>query len=146
FNARTGRVAHEATYYISSDDYYDSENYASRLVNGELVIYTPLYLNGIDTREPMRWPLVRRWVRESSEDASVSRGRPLFQARDIYRPVAPTVEPVVHSVSVCPLGSTRPGDELDCTTRAFVGPPRREFFVSTSDIYLWVTPGWDDQR
>ncbi|MCR6645334.1 MAG: beta-propeller domain-containing protein [Terricaulis sp.] len=37
-----GRFTREATYYLSSDDYYDTENYATRLVGGNLVIYTPL--------------------------------------------------------------------------------------------------------
>ena len=36
----------QATFYISSNDYYSGSNYASRMINGKLVIHTPIY----------RWP------------------------------------------------------------------------------------------
>ncbi|MBY0565375.1 MAG: beta-propeller domain-containing protein [Hyphomonadaceae bacterium] len=143
----TGALTREATYYISSNDYYDPENYSTRLVNGNLVIYTPLNLMSVNPDQPMRWPLVRRWLRDGDHRAVTSAGLRLFDARDIYKPITPTRTPMIHSVSVCPLGDVRSGDELDCSTTAFVGPPRREFFVSTSDIYLWVTPNrWGDPQ
>lgn len=139
-----GHVARETTYYISSNDYYDVENYATRLVNGNLVIYTPLDLTNINVNAPIRWPLIRRWVRDGERQAVTTRGRPLFDAHDIYKPVQRTMSPMVHSVSVCPLGGPGSGDELECRTTAFVGQTQREFFVSTQDIYLWVTPGYGD--
>lgn len=140
----SGALTREATYYISSNDYYDIENYATRLVNGNLVIYTPLDVAYVNVDAPVRWPLVRRWLRDDERNAVTTPGRPLFDARDIYKPVQRTLAPLVHSVSVCPLGSARAGDELECHTTAFVGASQREFFVSTSDIYLWVTPSWRD--
>lgn len=139
-----GQLTREATYYISSNDYYDIENYATRLVNGNLVIYTPLDLSYVDPRRPMQYPLVRRWIRDGDTRAVTTRGRPLFDAQDIYRPIRSLRAPMVHSVSVCPLGDLRSGDEFECRTTAFVGPSQREFFVSTADIYLWTTPNqWD---
>ncbi|PZO55148.1 MAG: hypothetical protein DCF16_03745 [Alphaproteobacteria bacterium] len=140
-----GQLTREATYYISSNDYYDVENYATRLVNGNLVIYTPLDLSSINAMRPVQWPLVRRWIRDGDNRAVTTAGRPLFDAQDIYKPVQSLHQPTVHSVSVCPLGDVRAGDEFECRTTAFVGGGEREFFVSTSDIYLWVTPEpWDD--
>ena len=140
-----GQLTRETTYYISSNDYYDTENYSTRLVNGNLVIYTPLDLTYVNTSASMRWPLVRRWLRDGDRRAVTTSGRRLFDARDIYKPIQPTRAPMVHSVSVCPLGGEGRGDELDCRTTAFIGPGQREFFVSTSDIYLWVTPNpWRD--
>jgi hypothetical protein len=140
-----GHLTRETTYYISSNDYYDTENYSTRLVNGNLVIYTPLDLTYVNTSAAMSWPLVRRWLRDGDRRAVTTAGRRLFDAQDIYKPVQMTRAPMVHSVSVCPLGEPRSGDELDCRTTAFVGPGQREFFVSTSDIYLWVTPNpWRD--
>lgn len=144
-NTDTGALTRETAYYISSNDYYDTENYATRLVNGNLVIYTPLDVSRINTSSPMRWPLIRRWLRDDQRNAVLSEGTRLFDAQDIYKPVQRTYSPFVHSVSVCPLGDLRSGDELDCRTTAFVGQTQREFFVSTSDIYLWVTPGWQDR-
>jgi hypothetical protein len=45
---------------------------------------------------------------------------------------------------VCPLGSPRAGDELECRSTAIVGPERREFYVSNDHIYLWLFPGDGD--
>lgn len=140
---RDGRFTREAVYFLSSDDYYDVENYATRLVNGNLVIYTPLAVGEIATGERARWPLLRRWLREGERSAVTSAGRTLYGARDIYRPVQATFEPVVHTISVCPLGVARAGDELDCRSTAVVAPPGREFYVSTSHIYLWTWPEYN---
>lgn len=140
-----GQLTREATYYISSNDYYDIENYATRLVNGNLVIYTPLDISNVNPRVAMRWPVVRRWVRDGDRRAVTTEGRSLFDGNDIYRPVQRVFQPMVHSVSVCPLGDLSAGDELECRTTAFVGGGQREFFVSTTDIFLWVTPSqWDN--
>jgi hypothetical protein len=141
----SGALNRETAFYISSNDYYDTENYATRLVNGNLVIYTPLALSRINPDAPMTWPLVRRWLRDDDHRAITTAGVRLFDARSIYKPVQATRSPVVHSVSICPLGSPQSGDELECRTTAFVGPSQREFFVSTSDIFVWTSPQpWAD--
>ncbi|MBY0568359.1 MAG: beta-propeller domain-containing protein [Hyphomonadaceae bacterium] len=139
-----GRFTRESVYYLSSDDYYDTENYATRLVGGNLVIYTPLDVSEIDTSERPRWPLVRRWLRDGEERAVATSGRSLFDARDIYRPIQATTSPTIHTISVCPLGSTRAGDELDCRSTAIAGPGMREFYVSNDHVYLWLShaPGY----
>ncbi|MGD9816649.1 MAG: beta-propeller domain-containing protein [Hyphomonadaceae bacterium] len=142
-----GQLTRETAFYITSGDYYDTENYATRLVNGSLVIYTPLNLSYIDTDRPLRAPVIRRWLRDDERRAVTSAGRPMFDAQDIFKPIQPTRAPVVHSISVCPLGDLRSGYELQCETTAFVGPTRREFFVSNADIFLWVSPSpWFDER
>jgi hypothetical protein len=140
-----GALTRETAYYISSNDYYDTENYATRLVNGNLVIYTPLALSNINPDSQMQWPLVRRWLRDEDHRAITTAGVRLFDARSIYKPVQATRAPFVHSVSICPLGSPNSGDELECRTTAFVGPSQREFFVSTTDIFVWTSPQpWAD--
>lgn len=136
-----GRFERQGVFLISSDDYYDSDNYATRLVGDSLVVYSPMWLEDVDPEEKMKWPLVRRWQPEVERR---KRGKPLFDARRIYRPVQPTTEPVIHTVSVCPLGPAGRGGELECRTTAFVGPPQREFYVTPRDAWLWVTPGWSD--
>ncbi len=141
-----GRFTREAIYFLASNDYYDIENYATRLVNGNLVIYTPLAVGEIQANARANWPLVRRWLSEGEHRAATSAGRTLYDARDIYRPIQPTFDPVVHTISVCPLGDARRGDELDCESTAVVGPPGREFYVSTSHIYLWTWPTYNYHR
>lgn len=139
-----GALRHEATYYISADDYYDGDNYATRLVADELVVYTPLYLQDVDPDQPLKWPLARRWVREGA-GGRVSGGAPLYGARDIYRPIQRTIEPVVHAVSVCPL-TDQADDDLRCRTTALIGPGSREFYVSERDVYLWLAAPYEDVR
>lgn len=136
-----GRFTREGVYYVSSDDYYDPENYATRLVNGNLVIYTPLYVTEARDLRPV-FPLVRRWQRDDPDTnrAVITPGRPLYEAQDIYRPIQSTLQPVIHTFSVCPLGGEQAGDELECRSTAIVGPPGRTFYVSTSHIYLWTYP------
>jgi hypothetical protein len=92
------------------------------------------------------WPLVRRWLSEDEHRSTTSTGRTLYDARDIYRPIQSTFDPVVHTISVCPLGAARTGDELECESTAVVAPPGREFYVSTSHIYLWTWPTYNYQR
>ncbi|MBY0565376.1 MAG: beta-propeller domain-containing protein [Hyphomonadaceae bacterium] len=132
-----GRFIRESAYFLSSNDYYDGDNYATRLVDGNLVIYTPIfdlrYNGGRD-----QWPIVRRWLGESEHGARSTAGRPLFDARDIYRPIQQTFDPAIHTISVCPLGSSRAGDELECSNTAILGPSGREFYVSNDHVYLWL--------
>ncbi len=141
---RDGRFTREGAYFLSSDDYYDTENYATRLVGGALVIYTPLDISEavaeFDGDGRAHWPMVRRWLREQDEEAVLTTGRPLFDARNIYRPIQYTLEPMIHTVSVCPLGSPRAGYELECRSTAIIGPPGQEFYVSPEHVYLWLWP------
>jgi hypothetical protein len=140
-----GRFTREGSYYISSNDYYDGDNYATRLVNGNLVIYTPLDVSyaDVDSEKP-QWPLVRRWLRDDEDEGpQATRGHPLFDARDIYRPIQSTNEPMIHTISVCPLGSPSAGDELECRSTAIAGTSPREFYVSNDHIYLWLWQDYD---
>ena len=50
---------------MSSNDYYSSTNYATRLVGDNLVIYTPFDVYDM-TQPTFRWPVVRRWRRTTS--------------------------------------------------------------------------------
>jgi len=134
-----GRLTREAVYYISSNDYYDITNYATRLVGDKLVIYSPLYLRYFDPKTPIPWPKVRRWISGNESHASLTAGRPLYTSHDIFRPVQPTTFPTVHAITVCPLGTPAAGDELACTATAFVGPSEHELYVAPDAAYLWVS-------
>jgi hypothetical protein len=155
---RAGRFAREGTFFLSSNDYYDSRNYATRLVDGNLLIYTPLALNQIDPGQPIPWPLIRRWQPADStptQGDSERRGpqrrtgawreaRPLLAPTDIRRPLATTAEPVVHSFTLCPLGPERAGENLDCRSTAFVSSTYRQYYVSPTDAFLVSGPASDD--
>ena len=132
-----GRLASEGVFYISSDDYYSSSNYATRLIGDNLIIYTPFAVEDM-ARPSFGWPVVRRWLPEDSRYAEIDRKTPLFDATEIYRPVRDTQDPTVHSVSVCPLGPVGPMRDLECRTTAFVGPNRAQWYVTDSDAFLWM--------
>lgn len=133
-NVATGRIVREGIFYMSSNDYYDTENYATRLVGDNLIVYTPLDLSALDASARIRWPVVRRWE-AAGRRSDPPRGRPLLDAQDIYRPVRDGPDPALHTISVCPLR----GASLQCRTTGFIGPSGREFHVSPTDAYLWTS-------
>ncbi len=151
----TGRLIREGVFRIASGDYYSGGNYATRLIDGNLVTYSPLQVSDI-AGENFRWPVVRRWLPEDDarERAYQTRRRqnwrlrrdpqpaglpPLIDAAGIYRPVRRIEEPVVHSVSVCPLASSDGGRDLRCRTTSFVAPEWPEWYVTETHVYLWTT-------
>lgn len=138
-----GKLTRESVFYMTSNDYYDIENYATRLVGDALVVYTPLDLTRIDPEQALDFPVIRRWVRGEGERAVYSKPERLFQPSDIHRPLQSTLQPTVHAISVCPLGSLASGDELACTATAFIGPSGHEFYISPQAAYLWVN---DDEN
>ena len=123
---------------MTSNDYYDTSNYATRLIGDNLVIYTPFEVSDM-ARQTFRWPVVRRWRSDDEPDVDADRrSRPLFDAAQIYRPVRASDDPTVHSVSVCPLGPVGGDRNLECRTTAFVGPNRSQWYVTESDAYVWT--------
>ncbi|HEX8625164.1 MAG TPA: beta-propeller domain-containing protein [Allosphingosinicella sp.] len=121
-----GRFTREGRFLLSSDDYYSTENYATRLVGDQLVFYAPF---AIGDGGPIRWPTLRR----ADGDGEADEGEALIGPTDVYAPPGESEWPVVHTVSVCPLKQ-----DMDCRTTAFVGPPMREFYVSPTDAFLWI--------
>jgi hypothetical protein len=138
-----GRLVREGTFFISSNDYYSTSNYATRLVRGNLVIYTPLRLTEGRPGRRQLWPVVRRW-RPAGEDRG--RGRPLFDASQIYRPLLDSREPAIHTISVCPLAAEAAGVDLECRSTAFVGPASGLIYYSPQDAYLWLIPTYEDEE
>jgi len=135
-----GSFAHDGTFYLSSDDYYSRRNYATRLVDDNLIVYTPVDLYDIDPEKPIEWPQAWRW----SKDRSGFPRAALFDAASVYKPVQRTIDPAIHAVSVCPLARAGRGDALACATTAFVAPWPREYYVSRTDALLWIANSYND--
>lgn len=134
-----GRLSREGVFYMSSNDYYSSTNYATRLIGDDLVVYTPFNVAHM-ANQSFVWPVVRRWTAGEPADARLRTGRPLFDATQVYRPVQDMRDPTVHTVSVCPLGrASEPGRTLECRSTAFIGPNTAQWYVSQSDAFLWTT-------
>jgi hypothetical protein len=134
-----GRLSREGVFYMSSNDYYSSTNYATRLIGDNLVVYTPFNVSHMASQSFV-WPVVRRWTAGEPSDARLRSGRPLFDATQVYRPVQNLRDPTVHTVSVCPLGrASEAGRNLECRSTAFVGPNTAQWYVTDTDAFLWTT-------
>jgi beta propeller domain-containing protein len=139
-----GRIAAEGVFHISADDYYDPANYATRLVDGNLLIYTPLDLTALELDEEMRWPAIRRWRPGTTPALTPSDARPMFGADQVYRPTITAFTPTIHTVSVCPLGPEMEGRDLECRSTGFAGPAFVRYYVSRDAAYLWLLPNVED--
>lgn len=128
----TGRLDLQARYEIESEDYYSGKNYASRLVRGQFVVYSPVDLVDLDEGEPLKIPRMRRWTQREGH----SEWQPLFAITDVYRPIQPTLHPTLHVLSVCRLD---PGSDFGCRSTGIIGPSYRELYVSSRHIYLWLS-------
>lgn len=129
-----GHLTYRSTYHLRSNDYYSSRNYASRLVDGKLIFYTPLYFYpGAD--DPFQsFPAVRQW----HKGAKASEFRRIVPATRVYRPETNlnlTYGLALHTVTVCDLAN----GGFDCQATAVVGPAGRVFYVSPQSVYVWVT-------
>ena len=157
----SGQLAREGVFRLSSNDYYSTSNYATRLIDGNLVTYTPLRLDDLEEAD-YRFPAIRRWLPadDARTAAFLERRRanwrlrpdepppaepPLVDAANIYRPVRRIGHDVtIHTVSVCPLGSVESG-ALSCRTTAYVGPEVVQWYVTGEHVYLWTADrggGW----
>lgn len=128
-----GRLRHRQTYYLRSNDYYSSRNYASRLMGDTFVFYMPYRLdyNRWDERDPDLDAVMPALSPHAGEWSSI------VESTNIYQPIQPSPFPVLHTVVTCDLSSP----EMSCTARGVVGPYSRSFYVSRGAVYLWVSGG-----
>lgn len=118
------------TYLLQSSDYFAGSNYATRLVDGHLVIYTPLPMYEFELDEGIVFPLYR----QIRSDGTETFWEPLFDATDVFWPLQTTLQPVVHTISVCPIEGAA---EFRCESTGIVGPEYREFYVTPEYAYIW---------
>lgn len=132
-----GSLSHRQTFFIDSNDYYSSRNYASRLIEGKLIFYMPYYLYVTATgprEDAYTLPQVRYWITENT----TTDPKPILQPADIYKPVQSTNDPTLHTIVTCDLTG-----DVTCTAQAVLGPYSRNFYVSSNAVYLWVSGSYD---
>lgn len=130
-----GGLAYRATYNLRSADYYSSRNYASRLVDGRLVLYAPVPIS-LHHRDPLaRLPALRRW----SPGAQPDDFRSITPATRIYRTDEPldaqTGGVTLHSIVSCDLLQEEPR----CESSGVLGGWSRVFHVSGRAVYVWAS-------
>lgn len=129
-----GHLSYRSTYHLRSNDYYSSRNYASRMIGGNLVFYTPLYLSPVEQDPFLSFPAIRKWHKRATNDEF----RRIVPATRVYRPERPIRSGygmALHTVTVCNLSQ----DNFNCEATAVVGPAGRVFYVSPESVYVWVS-------
>lgn len=141
-----GSFERQGRFYLSSDDYYDTENYATRMIGSRLVMHTPIYLSDIDLEGDQPFPVIIP-DRSAEEVSELIGARPLFGTEDIYRPVAHTGDPVLHAITFCDLDQLVPDfdPEAACQTTAFIGSDEYTTYVDGEASYVWSTY-WRDGK
>lgn len=134
-----GCIQHRATYFLQSNDYYSSRNYASRLVEGQLVFYMPHVISGyrmegdeviVESALPSLW-------RHLGYYNSYDEWGDLIQWSEIQLPVGNIGWPTLHTVVTCDLSL----DVMECGANGIIGGFGRTFYVSPEAVYVWVSDG-----
>lgn len=124
---RDGAIRYVDSFYLRSDDYYSSENYALRLVNGRLVAYMPSDLGHDDPWDRrLRLPAVR--VGRAGAYRATLDGAGVF-VTDLDRAAT-----VLHTVLQCDVR----GPRVSCGARGVLGGDSRTFYVSPTAVYVWT--------
>lgn len=133
--SKQGNLSRVSTYFLDSDDYYSSRNFASRLIGDKLIFYMPMRLLKRDWAKKewkIRLPGISKW----EKDDKLKPKSPVISKADIFKPVQRTVNPYLHMIVECDLKSV----DLKCRGKALIGPYSRSFFVSASSVYTWISP------
>lgn len=128
-----GDLTYRATYHLRSNDYYSARNYASRIVDGQLVFYSPgyVYAGKNDIKDTL--PAVRRWKKDAKPTDFVR----TLAANRLYHvegSLPESTHAAIHTVTTCDLRKP----ELPCDSVGIMGPQGRVFYVSPSAVYVWM--------
>ena len=141
-------------FYFTANDYYSGENYASRIVGDKFIIRNEMYLLDLywdyfeDTRgaPDVKWPSVLKWSDayiDFDDDDVREHSLELLNVRDVYRPVQQTLDPVLHTLTVCDLDEVQ-SDDMGCRSTSFIGGTYSEFFVTGEYAYIWSRDDIDE--
>lgn len=143
-----GRLTFEDSHHLTSEDYYSSRNYASRLIGEQLIVYSPLELE--DGRDPLeQLPTLTTWrPDDEDEDEGEATGVRIVAPEDVH--IAPDLaaDPkkrpeAIHTVIRCNLGA----EVLGCEATAILGPVSRNFYVAPTAVYVWMTEDpWEPRK
>jgi len=125
-----GSLSRVDTYFLRSNDYYSSRNYASRLVGDKLVFYMPHYVGAQIDADNL--PAVRGLGRRDDWSRVV--------AHSEIVPSIGTANDTLHTLVTCDLGKPEGG----CTGRGILGGQGRTFYVSGDAVYVWTSSGVSD--
>jgi len=115
-----GQFFRRGRWYLESDDYYSSNNSATRMIGDTLIFHTQSYIDN-----PENWPVLR------SENQGQT--QPILKAESIHPPLLRIETPDLHIVTACNLSL-----DFKCNSRAVMASGRTEWIVTEKAGYLWV--------
>ena len=125
-----GTIERGESMFFESNDYYSGTDYASRLVDGELIFYMPYYAFVESPDNPV--PVFPQFLQHQQDNDFLPQG-PIFNPTDIIQPIEAPDRITLHTVIQCDL----PEDlSIDCSARSLLAEPARDFYVSRDHIYL----------
>jgi hypothetical protein len=132
-----GRLRFDDAYHLRSNDYYSSENYASRMIGNRLIFYTPLYLDGSSLDESL--PGLSRWRGSvaNSPFKRIAGKRSYFIARRHLADEDVNID-TAHTVTECDVSAA----QMPCKATVVIGPSSHSFYVSPGAVYLWASDAW----
>ena len=117
-----GSLARKGRFFLRSDDYFSSRNYASRLIGDELIFYMPYnYRTDGTTPKPA--------IKHTLGDEGWS---PILADGEIIHADEPNEWYVLHSVIRCNLVHST------CTATGILGFAGRNFYVANDAVYVWT--------
>lgn len=124
-----GALRYLDSFYVRSNDYYSSENYASRLVGGRFLLYVPVSLELDDPWSPrVKVPTVRVGRAGAFQE-------PLNYTR-LFASEALSTALTLHTLITCDIH----GPRVTCSAQGVVGGSSRSFYVSQTAVYVWTDP------
>jgi len=131
--SEAGQLSRSDSFYFVSEDYYDGENYGTRLVGSQLVFYFARALVP-DAEQASKAIISGRIV-----DGKPVVDGPAFSREVVYQPVQHSDAPTLHTIARCPID--RP--EFHCEATTILGPGADLMYVSRDAAYLWLnSSGW----
>ncbi|HEU4556748.1 MAG TPA: hypothetical protein VFS20_02825 [Longimicrobium sp.] len=130
--AADGRLTHQATYSLATENTLAPHTYAAWMAGGRLIFYAPLSMRW--TNPPAETPVLYRWGADSSRvQAAVPPTR-------LYRPAervswSDRYRMRLHTVLSCDLA----GDDLRCDASAVYALPGSVFHASPAAVYVWTS-------
>ena len=139
-----GELSRGDVVLVSSSDYFSEQNYASRLVDGNLVfLIEDIPITEVVSDEGLsdaERPLINVHAASVNENGEMGEVYPLFATHEIYAPLTSDGDISATTVAICPF-SERP---LTCSATSILGGYTSESYASRNAYYLWmVGDEWD---
>lgn len=130
-----GVITYKDGIAIKSNDYFSSDNYASRLFKGKYLTYLPVDLIANHPDELDGFGVnIPKFAKLNSNTARNLIWEEIVKPIDIYKPNQVVTYPILHTMITCsPLS-----ESFECTGKGVISSDNYEYFVSQSAFYLWT--------